>query len=35
MVLYYDQVLHFTHKNVQGLRSDALNSLDLRRVKIE
>ena len=35
MVLYYDQVLHFTHKNVHGLRSDAMNSLDLRRVTIE
>ena len=34
MVLYYDQVLHFTHKNVQGLRSDAMNTLDLRRVRI-
>ena len=32
MVLYYDQILHFTHKNVQGLRSDAMNTLDLRRV---
>lgn len=33
MVLYYDQILHFTHKNVQGLRSDAMNTLDLRRVR--
>ena len=32
MVLYYDQILHFTHKNVHGLRSDAMNTLDLRRV---
>ena len=33
VVLYYDQVLHFTHKGVTGLRSDAMNTLDLRRVK--
>ena len=35
VVLYYDQILHFTHKNVSGLRSDALNTLDLRRVRID
>jgi peptide/nickel transport system substrate-binding protein len=35
IVLYYDQVLHFTHKNVQGLRSNAMNALDLRYVKIK
>ena len=34
LVLYYDQILHFTHKNVSGLRSNAMNTLDLRRVKI-
>ena len=34
MVLYYDQILHFTHKNVSGLRSNAMNNLDLRHVKI-
>lgn len=34
MVLYYDQILHFTHKNVKGLRSNAMNNLDLRFVKI-
>ena len=34
VVLYYDQILHFTHKNVSGLRSNAMNALDLRRVKI-
>ncbi|MBQ0016599.1 MAG: ABC transporter substrate-binding protein [Bacteroidales bacterium] len=34
MVLYYDQILHFTHKNVSGLRSNALNALDLRYVTI-
>ena len=35
VVLYYDQILHFTHKNVHGLRTDAMNTLDLRRVKID
>lgn len=35
LVLYYDQILHFTQKNVQGLRSNAMNALDLRRVKIQ
>jgi len=34
IVLYYDQILHFTHKNVTGLRSNAMNNLDLRHVKI-
>ena len=34
-VLYYDQILHFTHKNVHGLSSNAMNTLDLRRVRIE
>ncbi|MBR1549044.1 MAG: ABC transporter substrate-binding protein [Bacteroidales bacterium] len=34
MVLYYDQILHFTHKNVSGLRSNAMNNLDLRYVTI-
>lgn len=33
IVLYYDQILHFTHKNVTGLRSNAMNALDLRFVK--
>lgn len=33
VVLYYDQILHFTHKNVSGLRSNAMNALDLRRVR--
>ena len=32
-VLYYDQILHFTRKTVTGLRSNAMNALDLRRVK--
>ena len=35
IVLYYDQILHFTQKNVTGLRSNAMNALDLKRVKIE
>ncbi|MBR2250676.1 MAG: ABC transporter substrate-binding protein [Prevotella sp.] len=35
VVLYYDQILHFTHKGVSGLQNNALNGLDLRRVKIE
>ncbi|MBP5677484.1 MAG: ABC transporter substrate-binding protein [Bacteroidales bacterium] len=33
IVLYYDQILHFTHKNITGLRSDGMNTLDLRRVR--
>lgn len=35
LVLYYDQVLHFTCPTVSGLRSNAMNALDLRYVKIE
>ena len=35
VVLYYDQILHFTHKNVKGLRSNAMNTLDLRWVRFE
>lgn len=35
VVLYYDQILHFTHKWVTGMRTNALNTLDLRYVKIE
>ena len=35
VVLYYDQVLHFTRKNVHGLRSNAMNALDLRYVTID
>ena len=31
--LYYDQILHFTQKNVSGLQSNALNMIDLRRVR--
>ncbi len=33
VVLYYDQILHFTHKNIRGLRTNAMNALDLRYVK--
>lgn len=35
VVLYYDQILHFTHKNVHGLQTNALNALDLRHVVID
>ncbi len=35
VILYYDQVLHFTRKNVHGLRSNAMNALDLRYVTID
>lgn len=35
VVLYYDQILHFTHKWVHGLRSNAMNALDLRQVTID
>ena len=34
IVLYYDQILHFTHKNIHGLRTNAMNALDLRKLKI-
>lgn len=30
--LFYDQVVRFYHKHVSGLKGDALNSLDLRKV---
>ena len=32
--LYYDNVLRFSHKNVTGLGSNAMNLLDLRTVKL-
>ncbi len=32
IVLYYDQILHFTHKNIHNLQTNALNALDLRYV---
>jgi peptide/nickel transport system substrate-binding protein len=31
--LYYDELLHFTQKDIIGLQSNALNIIDLRRVK--
>lgn len=31
--LFYDEILHFTQKNITGLQSNALNIIDLRRVK--
>ena len=33
VVLYYDQILHFTHKDIGGMRTNAMNALDLRYVK--
>ena len=33
VVLYYDQILHFTHKNISGIRTNAMNALDLRYTK--
>ena len=33
VVLYYDQILHFTHKNIKNLKTNAMNALDLRYVK--
>jgi len=33
--LYYDEVLRFTQNNVKGLEPNAMNLLDLRRVRLE
>ena len=33
VVLYYDQVLRFVHKNVSGLGSNSMNGLSLKTVK--
>jgi len=33
VVLYYDQVLRFTRHNIEGLGSNAMNLLDLKKVK--
>lgn len=33
VVLYYDLVLRFTHKNISGLGVNAMNLLDLKRVR--
>ena len=35
VVLYYDKVLRFTGSNVEGLGTNPINMLDLRRVKIK
>lgn len=31
--LFYDEILHFTQKNITGFQTNALNIIDLRRVK--
>lgn len=31
--LYYDEILHFTQQNITGLQSNALNLIDLKRVR--
>jgi len=31
--LFYDEMLHFTQKNITGFRANALNIIDLRRVR--
>lgn len=33
LVLYYDQVLHLVHPKIRGLRANAMNMLDLKRVQ--
>ncbi len=33
VVLYYDQVLRFTHKNISGLSTNSMNGLGLKSVK--
>jgi len=33
VVLYYDEVIRITHKNISGLGSNALNLLNLKKVK--
>lgn len=33
VVLYYDEVMRFTHQNISGLGINAMNILDLRRVR--
>lgn len=33
VVLYYDQVLRFTHKNISGLSSNSMNGLSLKTVR--
>ncbi|MEC7658740.1 MAG: ABC transporter substrate-binding protein, partial [Bacteroidota bacterium] len=33
ILLYYDEVLRFTHPNVEGMIPNPVNMLDLRRVR--
>lgn len=33
--LFYDEMLHFTQKNIAGLRSNSLNMIDIKRVTKE
>jgi peptide/nickel transport system substrate-binding protein len=33
VILYYDQVLRFVQKNIQGLNSNPMNLLTLKQVK--
>jgi peptide/nickel transport system substrate-binding protein len=33
VVLYYDQVLRFSQKNIEGLESNPMNLLLLKKVK--
>ena len=35
VILYYDKVARFVQKNVQGLGTNPVNMLDLRRVKMK
>jgi peptide/nickel transport system substrate-binding protein len=32
VILYYDQVLRFVQKNIEGLETDPMNMLSLKRV---
>lgn len=32
--LYYDEILHFTRNNISGLRTNPMNIIDLKRVRI-
>jgi oligopeptide transport system substrate-binding protein len=31
--LFYDQILHFTHHNIRGMQTNALNIIDIKRVQ--
>jgi peptide/nickel transport system substrate-binding protein len=33
VVLYYDRVLRFTQKNIEGLENNAMNLLTLKKVR--